>query len=430
MQPPGLTQRRCLSAPAERWPRLPAQSPVPEQPTRLSRQSLANPVGPLCQLFQAQVKQGTVLSRRVLLISMTASPGGRADDSSASSERNGPLFAALAAVLVLVVLPLYALALYFLIRSHVFSGGNITDNQYKAVFTFVGTGLTASVTLVGLVLTWTHNSRLRRQQAFDNAQARRQEAFDNAQARRQQELDREQVKLETVVKGLEQVAQGDEYAVPGRIGGALAALVQLGHPITAMRVLDAAWEDDVVHCRTACWVIGKILNLPDEYTAKESLENSVVEAAELLACNAGKLAYEAGRYRACYWPKAITYRLPPNLPREAQVTILIALTRVILSKSAVWWEDRYAWAIVLLDQIQQMKGDRIPRSAGFLLGPLVRVFERTSKKVYDEIAETDIFTKDIKVRIAGHGPGPLLGELAKFEDELLLWAQPESSYVI
>jgi hypothetical protein len=159
------------------------------------------------------------------------------------------------AVLILIALPLYAIAVALVVRSQVFAFGrsSLSTGDVQALWAFIASGVTASLTLVGLLLTRSHNRRTLALQI---------------------EAERRLV-LETVVKGLDLVAPTETYAPSAKIAGALAALVHLDHPVIAMRTLGAAWGDGVVDSASAVWLINEVF--------ERGSKHSQLEAATLLA---------------------------------------------------------------------------------------------------------------------------------------------------
>jgi hypothetical protein len=179
------------------------------------------------------------------------------------------------AVLVLIALPLYAIAVALVIRSHVFAFGRgpLSSEDVRALWALVASGITASLTFTGLLFTRSHNRRTLALQI---------------------EAERRLV-LETVVKGLDLVAPTEEYAPKAKIAGALAALVHLYHPVIAMRTLGAAWGDGVVDSASAVWLINEVL--------EQGSKQSQLEAATLLDIHSTELcAPVPGSFS---WPMSI-----------------------------------------------------------------------------------------------------------------------------
>jgi|SRR5215211_1137088 len=170
------------------------------------------------------------------------------------------------ALVVLLLVPLYAVSTALVIRSGLFDpqDRSISDEEIKALWAFIAAGLATGGTVVGLLLTRSYNERTLQQTTLD-----------------------------TVVKGLELLVNDDgSYARKAKIAGALAALVHLGHPVIAMRVLTAVWQEDAVDPGTACWLIGEVF--------KTGSMHSHNEAAKLLLRHAGELTYDAKGERE--WP--------------------------------------------------------------------------------------------------------------------------------
>lgn len=250
------------------------------------------------------------------------------------------------AILILIVLPLYAIAASLVIRSHVFAfgGGPLSKEDVQALWAFVASGITASLTLVGLLFTRSHNRRTLALQI---------------------EAERRLV-LETVVKGLDLVAPTDEYAPKAKIAGALAALVNLNHPVIAMRTLGAAWGDGVADTASAVWLINEVFELDDE--------QSQLEAATLLDIHASELCGDApGNFS---WPLSIEFKWPFSMQLNARLHVFRAVLGTLTSKPPDWWNTggRAGWALSLLDETVQHDTDPDVRAeAAFAMNKILRV---------------------------------------------------------
>lgn len=232
-------------------------------------------------------------------------------------------------VLILIALPLYAITAALVIRSHVFAfgHGSLSTGDTRALWAFVASGVTASITLVGLLFTRSHNQRTLALQV---------------------EAERRLV-LETVVKGLDLVAPTEKYAPNAKIAGALAALVHLNHPIIAMRTLGAAWGDGVVDNASAVWLINEVFEHGDK--------QSQLEAAILLDTHASELCVDApGNFS---WPMSIEFDWPYNMELNARIHVLRAVLMTLTSKPLDWWSSggRAGWALSLFDEVVQHDAD-------------------------------------------------------------------------
>lgn len=235
------------------------------------------------------------------------------------------------AVLILIALPLYAIAIALVIRSHVFAfgHGSLSAGDVHELWAFVAAGVTASVTLVGLLFTRSHNQR-------------------NLALQREAE---KRLVLETVVKSLDLVAPTGTYAPSAKIAGALAALVHLGHPVIAMRTLGAAWGDGVVENASAVWLINEVFG--------SRTEQSQLEAATLLDIYAPELCADApGNFS---WPMSIEFEWPSDMRLDARLHVFRAVLRTLTSKPLDWWNKggRAGWALSLLDEVirKDLDGD-------------------------------------------------------------------------
>ena len=154
------------------------------------------------------------------------------------------------AFFLLVVLPLYAIAVGACIRSGLFrfNGASFNNDQLKAIWTFLAAGLATGATVLGALLTKSHNDRTL---AFQSESEHRQEVLAGET--------NDRLTLDAVTKVLNLIYMDEGYSPKGAIAGGLATLVQLGHPIVAMRVLAAVLRDTAVDYETAAWLISQVL---------------------------------------------------------------------------------------------------------------------------------------------------------------------------
>jgi hypothetical protein len=224
------------------------------------------------------------------------------------------------ALILLVLIPLYAISAAFAIRSDLFdlSRTQITDEEYKAIWPLIASGLATSATVVGLLLARSHNERtLAFQEDIENRKLASQREVEERNAIYQAETS-SRLALDTVVKCLELlVVEEGKYAPKARMAGTLAALIHLGHPVIAMRTLGAAWEEDAVESATACWLIGEVFQSGSNVSRREG--------SRLLRGNAHKLGAIRGHYD---WP-------PPsgNIGRENAIFTLGRIFSLRLQKS-------------------------------------------------------------------------------------------------
>jgi hypothetical protein len=160
-------------------------------------------------------------------------------DSATSRKGHHWLVPALWAALGCLLLALIGVAVFLLVvKMDFFSEKALTDEQSKAVWTFVGVSLGAVVTLIGTLLAEQHNPR-------------------TAAIEREAET---RLKLDTVGKLLELLTDSGEYAKRARVGGAIATMVELEGGGVALRVLGDLWTADAVDVSTAVWLIERVLN--------------------------------------------------------------------------------------------------------------------------------------------------------------------------
>jgi hypothetical protein len=243
------------------------------------------------------------------------------------------------ALAVLLIIPLYALTISFAIRSGIFdfSDRDISNEEFRGLWAFIAAGIGTAATIIGVLLTKSHNERTL---AF-------QEDLEARKLAAQKESDT-RLALETVVRGLELLVVGDgTYAPKARIAGSLATLVHLGHPAIAMRTLAVVWEEDRVDVRTACWLISEVFRTGSEVSRNE--------AAILLLQHADSLTIKAQpNYYA--WPDVLVDEWLTDLPVEARLRILTAFVKVVLSQELPWWASRW-WFFAYLDEVVQRDPD-------------------------------------------------------------------------
>ena len=201
-----------------------------------------------------------------------------------------------------------------MIRSQVFAFDHtsLSTGDVQALWAFVASGVTASLTLVGLLLTRSHNQRTLALQA--ESEKNRAATAEEAERR---------LVLETVVKGLDLVAPTGTYAPSAKIAGSLAALVHLDHPVIAMRTLGAAWGDGVVDSASAVWLVNEVFD--------RGSKQSQLEAATLLDINASKLCADApGMFS---WPMSIEFEWPWNMQLNTRLHVFRAVLCTLTCKA-------------------------------------------------------------------------------------------------
>ena len=64
-------------------------------------------------------------------------------------------------VFLFVLLPVYAISAVLIIRSGIFdlNKGAVGDEEFKALWTFIASGLATAATVIGLLFTKSHNDR-------------------------------------------------------------------------------------------------------------------------------------------------------------------------------------------------------------------------------------------------------------------------------
>jgi hypothetical protein len=175
--------------------------------------------------------------------------------------------------------------------------------------------------------------------------------------------------LDTAIRGLELIGSEGRYAPTATIAGALATLVHLGHPVIAMRALDAAWDDDAVDAATGCWLISQVF--------QEGSEESMLEAARLLRTHAKGLCGSETEIGICEWPYVIYDKWPQQLPLDARIDVVHSLLDILLSRNPDWWGRDWNWIIVLLFLALRYEQDQaLKASIGYVLPPLVDAYKK------------------------------------------------------
>jgi hypothetical protein len=252
----------------------------------------------------------------------------------------------------IVVLPFLSIAIAICIRSGIFRFDRpITDDQFKSLWTFMGAGLAAGATLLGALLTMSHNSRTL---ALQRETAERQKVAESEAA--------ERLKLDSAISGLGLISKDGKYAPKASIAGGLATLVHLGHPVIAMRALSAALDDDAVDKDTAAWILGQVLTSSITTGTQDDLRHAKREAAALLRSYAPKLTF-ANLPGAFAWPNCVHGQWPSGLHPNAEANLAKALMRLLCSQDPSWWRDK-TWVIhTLAAAVDQTVDDEVRREA-------------------------------------------------------------------
>jgi hypothetical protein len=245
---------------------------------------------------------------------------------------------------LLIVLPLYAIAVVLFVRSGLFklNGGSFSNDQLKDVWTFLAAGLAASATILGALLTKSYNDR-------------------NLAAQN----------LNTVVSALGLISKNGQYSTKAATAAGLATLVQLGHPLIAMRALGPAFEDKAVDRDTFAWLISQVIISKTTVGTPQDLESAKEQAAALLRAFIEKRRLtdrDSGQFS---WPDALTAQWPTKLSQNAAWNVMNSLAELLLSERKKWWRDRgasYTWIIYTLDEITRTDSDREIKTMAATLG--------------------------------------------------------------
>lgn len=231
------------------------------------------------------------------------------------------VFWASVAFVVLIVLPLYAAVVVVAVRTNLFdlSGGEFTDEQYKAIWAFLGVALGTAATIMGSILTKSNNDKNLAQQHESEGRQ----------------------KLDTAVQALALIKSEDKYAPQAVTAGALATLVHLGHPTIAMRATEVAKDDGAVPVATAVWLIDQVLRGVGDDTGPMSRQ----EAAALLdSMDPSTLTRDSGTFD---FPMCAVAAWPSGLNRVASRSLLDSMIGLLVSRDHAWWMDGGTWTWVL-----------------------------------------------------------------------------------
>ena len=165
------------------------------------------------------------------------------------------------AFVVLLLIPLYLLLLSVVVRSDLlrFWGEPFTNEQFQALFAFLGVALGVVATTLTALLAKANNDRnLAQKEATERRAAALKEEGDRRMLVETRESNNRQ-KLDSAIQVLNLIKNDDKYAGKAVNGAAIATLVVLGYPVIAMRTLQAALHEHAVDSASATWVIDQVL---------------------------------------------------------------------------------------------------------------------------------------------------------------------------
>ena len=250
------------------------------------------------------------------------------------------------ALLVLIVAPLLWIAAALAVRSGMasFTGPTPSSQQLTALMTFIGGGFATSAALVATLFTRDHNKR-----------------------------EQKRLRLETVAKSLETLPPNS----PARISGYTTALMRLGEPEIALRVLDSAWRAHALDSATATWVIDNVLFSTDHLPAA-----AVRESVGILMAHVKDLTDPAVK-GLIFFPEHYLHRWKSDLepPPAARESILRIMAEMLLSQEPDWWlvdGDPPAWPTeIFASCVQHETDERIRACAAVLLDALICTFPKS-----------------------------------------------------
>lgn len=233
--------------------------------------------------------------------------------------------------LFVVCLSLLVVAALMLVKSGVFDVRSTIDaEQSTAVWAFLGAGLGAVVTAgVGLAAHARERADLRLRQ-----HAELRQAADSAAAKAEAQRVAERLDLETRIRVLELLTEGDDYAPQARVGGALTMLAAPGQSPMMVRLLWDLWPGEHVSSATAVWLLDQVLR-------DASGDGTKLEAASVLSLNADQLVAKEDWDGPFYldWPPLLRGdRWPTGLALTVQLALLQACLEVLKHRSVAFWQ--------------------------------------------------------------------------------------------
>lgn len=298
----------------------------------------------------------------------------------------------LALLLIVILVPWYTITIVLVLRSGLLANSTasgLSNEQFRAVLTFLAAVFATTVTTVGLLLTKAHNDHVHTSQ-----------------------------QLEIATKGLDLMVSGDKYAPQARVAGALAVLVHLQQPVIAIRSLRTAWFDEAVDIETAVWLIGEVLLLGNETSQSEAAR--LLEERAILLVD-GKSA-STGRF---HWPPAIYERWLPGIPIGAKIAIIATMQKMLLARDISWWKSiGYRWIITLLDEVLNIdKDEGIRNAAADMLQILLPTLTSQAKNIAWRSSWKSVAS--IKKRIEGNQASSVrILKLVELQNKIAIWTRP------
>ena len=323
------------------------------------------------------------------------------------------------AFFLLVVLPLYAIAVGACIRSGLFrfNGASFNNDQLKAIWTFLAAGLATGATVLGALLTKSHNDRTL---AFQSESEHRQEVLAGET--------NDRLTLDAVTKVLNLIYMDEGYSPKGAIAGGLATLVQLGHPIVAMRVLAAVLRDTAVDYETAAWLISQVLKSQKTTGTPADLAASKEEAANLLVTYASNFTDSASDSGVSSWPDSVTAQWPTGLSRNAGINIVKASILLLVSQSKKWWSSggyTYTWILYTFDEVVLRDPNSDVRLAAAILGlALLEVTDEDIISGIDDGRDKDKVAADMASVVDGDQRWAAVDPL---REKILAWGKGQAA---
>lgn len=240
-----------------------------------------------------------------------------------------------------------ALAAVLLIRSGVFDPdvAAISTEQSKLVWAFLGACLASLATLMGALLTEQTSRRTAAavQEAADRQHDLEQKRLlieksarleQEVSAKRKEVLEQEaenRQTVDTVVKVVQIMTEGDSYAHSARVTAALLTLVALRQERIALQLLSRSWTEGAIDADGATTIIDQVIAKNDPRLAET--------AAFLLLSGASSLAgpVSGGIQGAYSWPEALSAPMPSHFTENARWLVQLAVGKMLVSRDVQWW---------------------------------------------------------------------------------------------
>jgi hypothetical protein len=219
-----------------------------------------------------------------------------------------------------------------------------------AVLALVGTMLSTTVTLIGLML---------------------KRSLDARTLVLQTEAE-ERLKLDTAIKAVELFKSAAGSASQAESAGALFALSRLGQFHFALALLQELWPKDRINSPSATWVINSCLQSKDF--------NAVELAATVLLENAAKLPDGRGSKS---WPVNYDWKVPNEMSLFVRRVLLMARIKSLLSQPFDYWDRSTLNSdiLALSNCFDTDSSSHLKKTAAAFLAILTQIYDPRDKQL-------------------------------------------------